>query len=119
MSRLDKIHKKIKTEKMAMEIMNSPRYREARKHDMQEATMNALATFTFIGLVYLEMNFGCKQKGLAKFLEFVKGTVIDFRDDDKWLEASDGYFKETYGMNVLDTLGMEPRKVEGHGKGRT
>ena len=116
MSRLDKIHKKIKAEKMAMEIMNSPRYREARRHDMQEATMRALLTFTFIGLVYIEMNFRCKRKGLEKFLEFVKGVVIDFKDDDKWLEASDEYFKETYGLDVVSYMGMEIRKVDEDGK---
>lgn len=111
MSWVDKAHKKIKAEKMAIEIMNSPRYREARRHDMQEATMRALATFTFIGMVYLEMTFRCKKAGLLKFLEFVKGTVIDFKDDDKWLEDSNEYFKDTYGIDVIDFMGMAIKKV--------
>ena len=117
MSWTDKAHKKIKAEKMAMEIMNSPRYREARKQDMQEATMNALATFTFIGLVYLEMNFRCKTKGFEKFIEFVKGTVIDFKEDEKWIEDSNEYYKETYGLDVLKRLGLEKKeKVNNMGK---
>ena len=115
----DKAHKKIKAEKMAMEIMNSPRYREARKQDMQQATMRALVTFVFIGLVYLEMTFRCKRKGLMKFLDFVRGVVIDFKDDDKWLEASNEYYKETYDIDVMDYFGMALERNDDRGEGFT
>lgn len=107
MSWTDKAHKKIKAEKMAEQIMNSPKYREARKQDMQEATINALAAFTFMGCVYLEMNFRCKRPGLEKFIDFVRETVIDFKNDDKWLEDSNEYYKDTYGLDVMECIGLQ------------
>ena len=70
-----------------------------------------MASFTFIGLVYLEMNFRCKKNGFVKFIDFVRETVIDFKDDDKWLEDSNTYYKETYGLDVLDCLGLGMIKV--------
>lgn len=117
MSWADKARKRIQAEKMAKQLMNSQIYREARKQDKQEATMNALASFTFIGLVYLEMNFRCKRKGFEKFIDFVRETVIDFKDDDKWLEDSNTYYKETYGLDVMDRLGLELKK-EGEADGK-
>ena len=82
----DKAHKKIQAEKMAKELMNSQVYREARRKDKEEATLHALGMFTFIGMLWLEMNFGCKRKGLLRFLEFVMGTVADFKKDPEYAD---------------------------------
>lgn len=113
----DKAHKKIQAEKMAKELMNSQVYREARRKDKEEATLHATAMFTFIGMIWLEMNFRCKEKGLLRFLDFVKGTVIDFKKDPNWLEASNEYFKETYNIDALQYMGLEIVKENEDGEG--
>ena len=118
MSWADKVHKKIQAEKMAKELMSSQIYREARRQDKEEATLHALGMFAFVGMIWLEMNFRCKRAGLLKFLDFLKGTVIDFKKDPNWLEASDQYFKETYGIDALAYLGLEiSKESDTDGKG--
>jgi hypothetical protein len=117
MSWANKAHKKIQAEKMAKELMNTPQYREARRRDRESATIHALGMFMFMGMIWLEMNFNCKRKGLLRFLDFVKATVIDFKNDPNWLEASDAYFKETYNIDALGYLGMEVVKENEDGEG--
>lgn len=103
----DRAHKKIKTQKLAESIINSPKYQEARKKDMEQSTLKALVCFAFIGLLYLELNFRCKKNGLVKFLEFVKANVADIGNDEEFLKCSNEYFKKNYDLDAMKYLGME------------
>ena len=112
MSWLDKQHQKIRMQKMIDEAMRSEKYQAARKEDMKQAALRGLGQFCFIGLLWLEMNFRCGRKGMLKFLDFAKKTVIEIGDDVDFLKASNKYYKENYDIDVLGYLGMEFVEVE-------
>jgi hypothetical protein len=96
----DKLHKMIK------QAMNSPEYKKARDYDLQQATLRALTRFSFITLLYLEMNFRCGRKAFIKFLDFVLATVDEVGDDFLFIEDSNKYYKEKHQLDVMEYLGM-------------
>lgn len=110
MSWVDKAHKKNNVHKMIERAMNTPEYKEARRKDMEQATLQALARFSFIGLMYLEVFFRCKRKGMMRFLDYVKNNVIDIGNDEEFLEISRQYFNEKYDLDVMHYLGLELTK---------
>lgn len=73
---------------------------------MQWSLQN-LAEFTFIGCVYLEMTFGCKKKRLEKWVDFVRDTIVEIGKDEDYLDASEKYYKEKYGLDVLERMGLK------------
>lgn len=107
MSWATKQHEKNKLHKMIQQAMNSPEYKAARNHDMQQATLRAITRFTFIGLLYLEMNFHCKRKAFIKFIDFVKTTIEEIGDDIEFIDDSNKYYKEKYELDVMNYLGAQ------------
>ena len=107
MSWVDKAHKRNKIDKMIKEAMNRQEYQEARRYDMQQATLRALCRFSFVGCIYLEMVFRCKRKGLTKWLDFVKKNVEEIGNDTEFISASNKYYKENFDLDVMNYLGMK------------
>ena len=107
MSWVDKAHKRNNVHKMIEQAMNTQKYKEARRKDMEQATLQALARFCFICLMYLELNFRCKSAGMLKFLKFVKKNVEEIGKDEEMLETANGYYKEYFNIDVMRFLGME------------
>lgn len=107
--------KKHRMHKQIDEALNSPKYKEERRKWEEQAVLQALLKFVFIGLIWLEMNFRCKRNGLVKFLEFVKGTMADINDDQDFFLDSNKYYIEKYNLDVMDYLGMAlVKKSETH-----
>ena len=106
MSWVDKAHQRNKIDKMIREAMNSPKYKKARKKDIEQAALRGLAQFCFIALLWLEMNFRCKREGIIKFLTFTKKTVEEIGRDVDFLKASNKYYIEKYDIDVMRFLGM-------------
>lgn len=103
----DKQLKKHKMRKQIDQVLNEPIYREERRKWEEQAVLQALLKFVFIGLIWLEMNFRCKRNGLIKFLEFVKGQLAEIDGDDEFFNDSNKYYKENYNLDVFNYLGLE------------
>ena len=110
MSWATKQHEKHKLHKMIQQAMNTPEYKAARQLDMVQATLRAFIRFSFIALLYLEMNFRCGRNGFMKFLEFAKKTVDEIGEDDEFIEASNDYYKSKYNLDVMEVLGLRLEK---------
>jgi hypothetical protein len=107
MSWLDKQHRKIKIDKMIQEAMRRPEYQEARRHDMEQATLRAFCRFCFVSLLYLEMTFRCKRKAFMKFLTFAKKTLEEIGTDTEFIKASNDYYMKEYNLDVMNFLGLK------------
>lgn len=112
MSYLDKLRKKAQAEKIVKQILSSKEYQEAKKVDQEQWSFRAMAEFAFIGCVYLEMNFRCKQKGLEKWIDFVRDTVVEIGKDENYLVDSEKYYKEKYKLDVMERLGLRIERNE-------
>lgn len=114
----DKELKKHRMRKEIDQILNEPKYKEERRKWEEQAVLQALLKFVFLGLIWLEMNFHCKRNGLVKFLEFVKGQLAEIEGDDEFFIASNKYYIENYGLDVVKYLGLElQKKNDDNGKG--
>lgn len=93
--------------KLLEQVIKSPEYREERRKWEEQAVLQALLRFTFIGLVYMETNFHCKKNGFIKFLDFLKGTIDDIgNEDEDYFIASNKYYKENFNLDVAEYLGL-------------
>ena len=110
MSYMDKLRKKAQAEKIVKQILASKEYQNAKKLDQEQWSFRAMAEFAFIGCVYLEMNFRCKQKGLEKWLDFVRETIIEIGKDEDYLADSEKYYKDKFNLNVMERLGLKLEK---------
>lgn len=105
----DKQLKKYRMHKQIDEALNSPKYKAERRKWEEQAVLQALLKFIFLGLLYLEENFHCKKNGFLKFIDFVKVTMkrIGDHDDEEFFVASNKWFIEKYDLDVMEHMGLE------------
>ena len=110
MSWADKALKKHKAEKMAMEIINSKKYQEAKKQDMEQAALNAYCRFILVACDFLQINYRCKRKGIEKFLKYAKEIMQYTLEDDQYFEDMNQVMIDECGIDVLYELGFKVEK---------
>ena len=98
--------------KMIDDIMQTPKYQEARRIDNEQATLRALCRFCFMACEYLELKHGYKANGLQSFLKFAKLRVVEIGNDEDAFESDSKYYKENYNLDVMGFLGLEMVKGE-------
>lgn len=103
----DKAHKRHKIDSMIKQAMNTPEYQEAKRKDMEQATLKALCRLCFLGCEYLELKHGYKHNGLLKFLDFAKGRMEEIGEDENYFVDVSKYYKEEHNLDVLLELGCE------------
>lgn len=106
MSRLDKLRKRYEAEKMALKVMDTPRFKEALKEQEIRATTAAIAKLAFISCEFLENTHGYKKRGLKKFLKYLLHFVEEVGSDGEFLVTQDKYYKEMMDLDVLGELGL-------------
>lgn len=106
MSWADKAHKKNKIDKMIEQAMRSPKYQEAKKKEMEQATLQALCLFCFLMCEFLELNHRYGHKGLTRFLVWAKGRVEEIGNDETYFLDAESYYKEYHDVDILKVLGL-------------
>ncbi len=114
MGSLNKIRKRYEAEKMAKQVMASPKFKEAMKEQEERAVLNALARFAFMMCGFLETRHGYKKDGLKKFLAFVMVNLQCTDDNEDFFLDYDKYYKDEYGLDVLAELGLGLEKNDNH-----
>ena len=108
MGYLDKMHRKAKNEKIIKEILNSHEYKQAQKKDLEQAGMRAYCNFCLMACDFLELRHGYGKNGLNRFLKFaVERMAYLAEENEKYYEEMNEYFKNTFGVDVLQEMGME------------
>ena len=102
-----KAHQRNKIDNLIKQAMNTPEYREAKRRDMEQATLQALVRFCFIMCEFLELKHGYKHNGLLNFLDFAKCRVVEIGDDEEYFADVEKYYKTEHNVNVLEFLGVE------------
>ena len=113
MGYLDKIHKKIQMEKMIEQAMNSPKYKEAKKKEQEQAALQAYMSFCIVACDFLELSHRYKKRGLMKFLIFASKRLKYVEENENYFIEMNEHFKEEYELDVLELLGM---KIEESGE---
>lgn len=106
MGSLNKQRKRYEAEKMAKQVMETPKFKEALKEQELRATTNAIARLAFIACEFLENNHGYKKVGLKKFLKYLLDCLEYTGTDEEFFLTHDKYYKEIHGLDVLAELGL-------------
>ena len=106
MSRLDRMRKKYEVEKMTLQVIDSPKFKEVLKEHEEKAVLHALARFTFMMCGFLETRHGYKANGLKKFLKSVLAGLKETEDNSDFFIEYENYYKDEYDLDVLAELGL-------------
>ena len=106
MGNINKMRKRYESEKMAKRVMDTPEFKEAMRKQEEQSVLRAICTLSFMACGYLETRHGYKANGLKKFLDFIKVSLECSADDESFFVEYSKYYKEEYGLDVLDELGM-------------
>lgn len=106
MSWVDKALAKNKMRKQVEQVLNSPEYKNMQLEMERQATLNALGRFAFLSCGYLETRHGYKKEGLKRFLAYILVCLETTETDENFFLEHEKYFKEQYGLDVLEQLGL-------------
>jgi len=106
MSSLNKKRQRYEAEKMALKVMDTPRFKNAMREQEIKATTNAVGRLAFITCEFLENTHGYKQAGLKKFLKYLLDCLEYTSSDDEFFLTHDKYYKEMMDLDVLEELGL-------------
>ena len=113
MSWTDKALKRAKAEKMAMEIMNSKKYKDAKKYDMEQAAMKAYCRFILVGCDFLQMKHNYKKNGIRHFLQYATDVMKYTLEDENYFEDMNNVMIDECGIDVMAALGVMIKKDGG------
>lgn len=107
MNWVDKARRKAKIERLTKEVLNDPRYKKQRQEENREFLLKAYACLCLTTADYLFRNFGCREAGTKKFLDFAKQQEKYMEQDVDWLNALNEAMKDDVGFDVLEYMGMQ------------
>ncbi len=90
MSWVDKAHKKNKIHKMVDQAMKDPRYYEAEKRKMYDATREAFDNFLLISADFLHRHCGFGKKRMLKYIDFVVYQMHCIETDPEYFRLLNG-----------------------------
>lgn len=117
MAYTSKFEKRARTQKIINEIMNSSAYQEARKKDQEQAALQAYMSFCIIACDFLELTHRYKKNGLIKFLKFASQRLKYVEENENYFVEMNDMYKDEFGLDVLELLGMRIEGGEANGKG--
>lgn len=106
MGSINKQRKRYEAEKMAKQVMETPKFKETLKEQEIRATANAIGRLAFIACEFLENTHGYKRAGLQKFLKYLIHFIEEVGTDEGFLVNQDKYYKENHDLDVLAELGL-------------
>ena len=91
---------------MANDIINSKKYQDAKKKDMEQASLNAYCKFCLVACDYLQIKHSYKANGIKGFLKYASEVMQYTLEYEKYFEDMNQVMIDECGIDVLETLGM-------------
>lgn len=104
MSWVDKAHQKERLRKMVDTAMKDPRYQDAAKKQIENATREAFDKFLLISADYLHRNCGYGKRRILKFIDFVVYQMHCVEDDPEYFQLLNDALAEETGVDILENL---------------
>jgi hypothetical protein len=101
---VDQAHKRHKIYKMVNNAMKDPKYLEAEKKKMEDATWDAFDKFLLISADYLHRYCGYGKKRILKYIDFVVYQMHCIETDPDYFELLNDALEEETGVNILKNL---------------
>lgn len=104
MSWTDKQHKKQKIHGLVEQAMKDPRFQEAQKRQIEDATREAFDSFLLISADYLHRNHRYGKNGLLKYIDFVVGQMQFVQKDLEYFKLLNEALADETGVNILENV---------------
>ncbi|MBA4697815.1 MAG: hypothetical protein H2212_00125 [Ruminococcus sp.] len=104
MSWTDKQHKKQKIHGLVEQAMKDPRFQEAQKRQIEDATREAFDSFLLISADYLHRNHRYGKNGLLKYIDFVVGQMQFVQKDPEYFKLLNEALADETGVNILENV---------------
>ena len=107
MSWVDKQHKKNKVHNLVEQAMKDPRFHEAQKRHIEDATREAFDSFLLISADYLHRYHRCGKNALLKYIDFVVGQMQFVQTDPEYFRLLNEALADETGVDILDNVVKE------------
>lgn len=104
MSWTSKAHKKNRVHCLVEQAMKDPRFQEAQKRQIEDATREAFDSFLLISADYLHRNFNCSKNGLIKYIDFVVKQMQFVQKDPEYFKLLNEALAVETGVNILENV---------------
>lgn len=97
----DKELKKHKIHNLVEQAMKDPRFHEAQKKQIDDATRRAFDSFLLISVDYLYRRCGYSREQILAYMGFVTEQLDFVRDDAEYFVLLNEALEEEIGINIL------------------
>ena len=104
MSWVDKQHKKAKIHNLVEQAMRDPRFQEAHKKQIDDATRQAFDCFLLVSVDYLHRHCGYGKKRIMGYMQFVVDQMKYISDDQEYFRLLNEALADETGINILENL---------------
>lgn len=109
MSWQTKQYKKQKIHGLVEQAMKDPRFQEAQKRQIEDATKEAFDSFLLISVDYIHRNFRCEKNGILKYIQFVVEQMRFAETDTEYFRLLNEALSDETGLNILENEIKEGR----------
>jgi len=96
-----KQHKKNQIHALVEQAMKDPRFAEAEKKKIEDATKEAFDSFLLISVDYIHRNFRCEKNGILKYIQFVVKQMRFAETDPDYFRLLNEALADETGLNIL------------------
>ena len=107
MSWQTKQHKKNQIHTLVEQAMKDPRFAEAQKKQIEDATKDAFDSFLLISVDYIHRNFRCEKNGILKYIDFVVEQMKFVETDPEYFRLLNEALADETGVDILQNVVKE------------
>ena len=103
MSWQTKQHKKNQIHTLVEQAMKDPRFADAQKKQIEDATKDAFDSFLLISVDYLYRFHHCGKKALLKYIDFVVEQMQFIQKDPEYFKLLNEALADETGIDILNS----------------
>jgi len=102
-----KQHKKNQIHTFVEQAMKDPRFADAQKKQIEDATKDAFDSFLLISVDYIHRNFRCEKNGILKYIDFVVEQMKFVETDPEYFRLLNEALADETGVDILQNVVKE------------
>ena len=91
--------------RLIRQAMQSPQFKEMRRKEMEQAVLQAMTKFAFIGCEWLDLEHEYHHDDFLRFAEWLRVRYIELGDDEGYLRDVSKYYKDKHDADIMRVLG--------------
>ena len=98
-------HRKAEIMRLIKVAMKSPEFQKMYQKDLEQAVLQAMCKFAFIGCEWLDLEHEYQRDDFLRFAEWLRVRYIELGDDEGYLRDVSKYYKDKHDADIMRVLG--------------